>query len=77
MTDEAHAETQPLPYGATEIHLGSQEYSEELATRLLESGASDAAIDAAGGPGTARRLHAADAANARRSSRDSLAPAGA
>jgi hypothetical protein len=58
MTDEAQAETkQPLPYGAKEIHLGSSGYSAALAERLAESGASDAAIDAAGGPGTADRLH--------------------
>jgi hypothetical protein len=48
--------SQSLPYGATEIHLGTPEYSDELAARLAESGASDAAIDAAGGPGTAERL---------------------
>lgn len=58
MTEHARADTnQSLPFGAKEIQLGSPDYSDELALRLAESGASDAAIDAAGGPGTAERLH--------------------
>ena len=74
MSDQAHVETShPLPYGATEIHLRSSGYSAELANRLAESGASDDAIDAAGGPGTADRLHEADAAALRRPRADSLA----
>lgn len=73
MTDRSHAEKSPtLPFGATEIHLDYAEYSDELAVRLAESGASDAAIDAAGGPGTAERLHDEDAS----ATGDSLAVAG-
>jgi len=58
MTDPGAGEPSPsLPYGATEIHPLPSEYSDEFAIRLAESGASDALIDAAGGPGTAARLH--------------------
>lgn len=61
MTDKTNAQTsQALPYGAKEIRLGSPDFSEALAIRLAESGASDKAIDAAGGPGTADRLHDTD-----------------
>lgn len=78
MTDKAPAEmNQSLPIGAKEIHLGSPEYSSELAVRLAESGASDAAVDAAGGPGTAVRLHDAGVSARQRSSGDSLAVSGA
>jgi hypothetical protein len=52
-----------LPYGATEIRLGALTYSDALAVRLADSGASDEAIDAAGGPGTAERLGADAPAN--------------
>jgi hypothetical protein len=52
--------SQTLPYGAKEIQLGALDFSEALAIRLAESGASDEAIDAAGGPGTAGRLHDTD-----------------
>lgn len=76
MTHKAHAKVaQPLPYGATEIHLGSPGYSDVLAARLAESGASDAAIDAAGGPGTADRLREARDSPSPRD--DSLTAAGA
>lgn len=78
MTDDAQAYTkQPLPYGAKEIHLGSPGYSPALAARLAESGASDAAIDAAGGPGTADRLHKAEASPTRQPSGDPVAAVGA
>jgi hypothetical protein len=49
-------DVQQLPVGAREIHLGPTNPSESLARHLLESGASDTAVDAAGGPGTAKRL---------------------
>jgi hypothetical protein len=76
MTDKANAKTsQALPYGAQEIQLGSPDFSEALAIRLAESGASDEAIDAAGGPGTAERLH--DTGVPRREAEDAVASAAA
>jgi hypothetical protein len=67
MPDRTDIQThQALPYGAKEIQLGSPDFSEALAIRLAEAGASDKAIDAAGGPGTADRLHE------RRESQDAL-----
>jgi hypothetical protein len=55
--DTFHAsDTQALPLGASELVLGPIGYSTDLAERLAEAGASDKAIDAAGGEGTAERL---------------------
>jgi hypothetical protein len=72
MTDKANIQTsQALPYGAKEIRLGSPDFSEALAIRLAESGASDKAIDAAGGPGTDDRLHDTGA-RARREVQDAV-----
>ena len=48
--------TETLPRGAHEIHLDLTVYSAALAQRLSEAGASDKAVDAAGGVGTAARL---------------------
>jgi hypothetical protein len=52
----AASETQTLPFGARELVLGPEGFSAELAERLADAGASDKAIDAAGGDGTAERL---------------------
>lgn len=60
-----NADTEPLPsaetlpLGAREVHLDLAVVSDELAERLSEAGASDKAIDAAGGEGAAKRLRAA------------------
>jgi hypothetical protein len=73
MPDKTNVQTrQALPYGAKEIRLGSPDFSEALAIRLAESGASDKAIDAAGGPGTADRLHESDV-RTRREGQDAIA----
>ncbi len=77
MTDETNVQTsRALPYGAKEIHLGPPDFSQALAIRLAESGASDEAIDAAGGPGTADRLHRTDAL-ARHEAEDAVASSAA
>jgi hypothetical protein len=77
MTDKPNVQTsQELPYGAKEIRLGSPDFSEALAIRLAESGASDEAIDAAGGPGTADRLHDTDV-RALREAEDAVASSAA
>lgn len=48
----------PLPIGATVLHLPAVEPSMTLAAHLLRCGASDRAVDAAGGPGAADALRA-------------------
>lgn len=50
MTDEK------LPIGAKVIVVEDFGASEDVAKRLFEAGASDVAVDAAGGPGTAVKL---------------------
>lgn len=55
-TLDANIDTTDLPVGAGVFHLGPIDFSADLAERLAEAGASDAAVDAAGGPGTAERL---------------------
>jgi hypothetical protein len=47
-----------IPAWERDVALGPTGTSESLARRLLEAGASDKAVDAAGGPGTAERLRA-------------------
>ena len=51
-----------LPVGARELHLDLTIHSLALAERLSEAGASDKAIDAAGGNGTAEKLRDAERA---------------
>jgi len=51
--DVLAAATTVLP---DEDHDEDQVFSQELAERLAAAGASEIAIDAAGGPGTAKRL---------------------
>lgn len=60
MTDRrTDTTTDALPLGARAVHIDLDVLSTELAERLLEAGASDDAIDAAGGIGSAQRLRAA------------------
>jgi len=57
MSNDASGDQRTLPW-EHEVHLGPTGTSEELARRLFEAGASDEAVDAAGGPGTAAQLRA-------------------
>jgi hypothetical protein len=59
MAEKAHTDTSSaLPFGAKPIVLGASGFDDALAIRLAESGASDEAIEAAGGPDTAARMRA-------------------
>jgi hypothetical protein len=58
MSELDNTETTRLRPWETEVHLGPTGTSEELARRLFDAGASDDAVDAAGGHGTAARLRA-------------------
>jgi|GEM_PF-3638549 len=50
--------SETLPVGARELHVDLTVLSPDLAERLSEAGASDKAIDAAGGDGAAEQLRA-------------------